>query len=165
MEKSFQRFVVRLFYPVMRAYWFIVRPACTGAKCVIQNNNAALLIRHSYIPDVWALPGGRVERGETPSAAVVREVHEELGLTIEPLFLTTVYTEREYKKNTIHLFTARSEERRCTLDDVEIIDAQWFERGNLPANVGWTTRQALKAIQFISDDATVTKEYLTQTRT
>ena len=32
----------------------------------------------------WALPGGRCDDGETPVAAALRELHEELGLQLEP---------------------------------------------------------------------------------
>ena len=32
----------------------------------------------------WELPGGKIEPGETPRAALVREFQEELGLAIEP---------------------------------------------------------------------------------
>jgi mutator protein MutT len=32
----------------------------------------------------WALPGGRLEAGESPSSAVLREIHEEIGLELTP---------------------------------------------------------------------------------
>lgn len=42
-----------------------------------------LLVQPSYKRH-WDLPGGVVERGESPKAAAAREVKEELGVTVEP---------------------------------------------------------------------------------
>lgn len=40
-------------------------------------------LRRKWYPGVWDLPGGHVEEGETPQAALVRELREELGIRIE----------------------------------------------------------------------------------
>ena len=39
--------------------------------------------KHAF-PDVWDLPGGVVEAGESELEALARELHEELGVRIEP---------------------------------------------------------------------------------
>ena len=46
-------------------------------------DGSILLIRRGRSPQAgrWSVPGGHVEPGETPEAAVVRELAEETGLT------------------------------------------------------------------------------------
>ena len=38
-----------------------------------------------WYPDVWDLPGGHVEAGEAPAAALGRELEEELGVVVPSL--------------------------------------------------------------------------------
>ncbi|MFC0629106.1 NUDIX hydrolase [Kribbella deserti] len=57
---------------------------CVGAL-VYDEQRRLLLIQRGHAPDEgsWSLPGGRVEPGESDPEAVVREVAEETGITIE----------------------------------------------------------------------------------
>lgn len=58
---------------------------------IVFNNNCVLLVRRGQPPseDLWAIPGGSVEIGETLQEAAEREILEETGITIrarEPVY-------------------------------------------------------------------------------
>ena len=62
-----------------------------GAFGMIFDAERRVLLCHRRDMDAWNLPGGRVEPGETPWDAAVREVHEEVGLETEIVRLTGLY--------------------------------------------------------------------------
>jgi 8-oxo-dGTP diphosphatase len=64
-------------------------PASTTivAAAIIAREDGTILIaqrpRSSKLHGFWEFPGGKVEAGEDPRAAVVRECREELGIKVE----------------------------------------------------------------------------------
>lgn len=54
------------------------------AGCVILDDYDRLLLLHrAGDPGQWELPGGKVEAGESPELAAMRELSEELGVSVE----------------------------------------------------------------------------------
>lgn len=65
-----------------------------GAYAVAVQRDALLLTRVSAVgfpPGWWGLPGGGVDQGEPPGAALVRELYEETGLTATAAQLVDVH--------------------------------------------------------------------------
>ncbi len=64
-----------------------------GVGAVLIHEGKVLLIRRGKEPlrGRWLVPGGTVEIGETLEEALVREVLEETGLTVEPRGLIGVF--------------------------------------------------------------------------
>lgn len=59
----------------------VVVPDARGRAAVVLTVRAAGLRRHG---GQWACPGGRLDPGENPEAAALRELEEEIGLSLPP---------------------------------------------------------------------------------
>jgi 8-oxo-dGTP pyrophosphatase MutT (NUDIX family) len=65
----------------LAAVALVVVPDAAGRAAVVLTRRAAGLRRHG---GQWALPGGRLDPGETPETAALRELDEEVGLSLPP---------------------------------------------------------------------------------
>lgn len=77
-----------------------------------------LVVRHTYRRQPWGLPGGFIGRDEQPTAALAREMWEELGIeaTIGPL----VYAETWLPGQHLTLYYAASLRDMPVADGVEL---------------------------------------------
>jgi len=59
---------------------------------LIQQNGKVLLVKRTKPPNAgtWAIPGGKVEYGETVHEALIREINEETSLIVKPSKLLAV---------------------------------------------------------------------------
>jgi 8-oxo-dGTP diphosphatase len=64
-----------------------------------------LLVRHGYGSMQWSTPGGRMEAGESPGAALLREVNEEIACEIRISHLIGVYA-KPYRDDLVLSFHA-----------------------------------------------------------
>lgn len=90
----------------------------------------------------WEFPGGKIEAGETPEEALVREIREELDTEIRVGALIDTI---EYDYPTFHLsmdcFWAEVVAGRLVLKEAE--DARWL------------TKETLESVQWLPADQTI----------
>ncbi len=116
-----------------------------GVSVVLTNlSGDVLLLRHSYGPAVWALPGGGLKPGEDPADCARREVAEELGITVPSVTsLGTLDEELSGSPHTAHLFTAVCNAQPKP-DNREVDEARFFPSHSLPEPLGETTRRRIE---------------------
>lgn len=84
-------------------------------------------------PDVWDLPGGHIEAGESTTQAITRELHEELAIIVDPSHVETLtpplIATRDLRVNVcrIHLWQGEPV-NACPTEHDQI---GWFALGDL----------------------------------
>lgn len=56
------------------------------AGCYCEFEDKILLLKrtpHKHQGDTWGIPGGKLDEGETPRSAAIREVFEEVGISLK----------------------------------------------------------------------------------
>jgi 8-oxo-dGTP pyrophosphatase MutT (NUDIX family) len=89
---------------------------------------------------IYELPGGKIEAGETPEQAGIRELREETGLNAKELIFLDMsrYTAFFLAKEISNL-----DEEKADLEADEILDVRWFPLNEvLKGNLSRDTRAA-----------------------
>ncbi|HEV3269860.1 MAG TPA: NUDIX hydrolase [Candidatus Rhabdochlamydia sp.] len=89
-----------------------------------------LLIKRRDIP-VWVLPGGGVEAQETPEEAVVREIYEETGLSVQIVRKVAEYLPVNKLTQLTHLFECSALQGNLQTG-METKEIHFFLPSNLP---------------------------------
>ncbi len=104
---------------------------------VIRDKDKIFATQRGYgeFKDGWEFPGGKMEPGETPQQALVREIKEELDTEIEVQeLIDTVEYDYPTFHLTMHCFWARIKEGNLILKEHEA--AKWLTKDTLNT-VNW----------------------------
>jgi 8-oxo-dGTP pyrophosphatase MutT (NUDIX family) len=105
-----------------------------GVKCLLLYGDELLLVRHTYGPDVWQLPGGGAHRGEPPHRVAAREMEEELGVAgLQWQVLPAGEGRLAAVSGSSVCLWAELSDPIVHPDPVEIAQAHWFSWEALPA--------------------------------
>ena len=93
-----------------------------GKILCVQRNTS----KYEYISNKWEFPGGKVEVGETREDAIIREIREELNITItvESEFITVDHVYPDFSL-LMHSFICEVDSKKLTLH--EHIDKKWLK--------------------------------------
>ncbi|MEZ5167318.1 MAG: NUDIX hydrolase [Acidimicrobiales bacterium] len=122
--------------PVRRQLVRTLRPTWTaGSVAIIEHADGRWLFVRPVYREGWALPGGLVDRGEHPADTVRRELHEELGLTVqvtgEPWIILDLVLQRIETVFTISL-PPDVDPDTVRVTTAELIDVGWYDPAEPP---------------------------------
>ncbi|MGI9184638.1 MAG: NUDIX hydrolase [Solirubrobacteraceae bacterium] len=142
-----RRLAYRAAYRLLQVAWLVLRPQVTGVKCLITHRDRILLVRHTYGPRGWDLPGGTMRRGESPLQTARREMSEELGIEGADWLPVGQVRGRESRRNdTIYCFATELPRPGVTPDPGELATARWFPRAALPTDLARYVRPILTGV-------------------
>ena len=143
--------------------WAKASKGIAAAGVILNSHGHVLLVKHSYGPLNWEIPGGAAELDETPTETVLREVREETGLTVNAEHLTGVYYERKGPGfEVLHFaFRCRLENSAATPEpnSPEIMQCGYWPLDALPQPVSdFTLRRIRDAVEGVPGLLPVTVE-------
>lgn len=119
---------------------------------LVNERSEVLLLRRKntgFADGLYALPGGKIETGETALEAARREVKEEVRVSVEHLYLVHV-VDRQGLETEFYIFVFKAEKWSDAVSNCEphkSDDVRWFPLCALPENMLPAHRQAVELSQ------------------
>ncbi len=140
----------KLITSTLQRYWRLTRGLTMGAQAlVLDDQGRVLLIRPTYKPG-WHFPGGGVERNETASLAVRRELEEEAGVIAQsdPELFSLYANFKSFPSDHVALFLVRQwRQPKVPEPNREIAEVGFFARDAMPSGtVGAVHRRLAEVI-------------------
>ena len=111
------------------------RAVRTAVVAVVKNNDGAVLLTKRAIPPYlgkWVMPGGKIDLGEPITAALKREVREEVGLEVHVEGLIDIFEivpSQEHKEHYVILYYLASHKSgKLTPNEREISEVTWADQ-------------------------------------
>ncbi|ODT69503.1 MAG: hypothetical protein ABS75_16465 [Pelagibacterium sp. SCN 63-23] len=105
-----------------------------AASVGLVREGKVLLIKRAFAPyqNLWTFPGGRMEEGESAEQCAIREVQEELGITVRnprPALVQSLGRDGSYRLAVFASMDFSGQIRPSS----EVADHKWADPGMLPA--------------------------------
>ena len=109
----------------------------SGGSCILCEIDGKILLvrqfRYPYAKEIYELPAGKLNEGESPEQTAIRELEEEGGVIaerVEKMF--DVYPTPAYTNEVIRIYRAINVKKSSQrLDDDEFLECCWFDRETL----------------------------------
>ncbi len=107
-----------------------------GSSVLCEKDGKILLVkqfRYPYKEEIYEIPAGKLNEGETPDMTAIRELEEEGGIKAESVeLLYKIYPTPAYDEEIIYIYKAKNiVETKNHLDDDEFLSAFWFDKDTL----------------------------------
>lgn len=136
---------MKLLHFIKNTLFILLRKKTIGARILLIRDNHILLVKHTYQPKYWYTIGGGVDTGESPLAAIHRELLEETGITLNaPARLFAVYySNLEKRDDYIIFYISNSDFTQQTISSPEILEMKWFSLDALPKDISPATQRRI----------------------
>lgn len=132
------------------------KPKFEVVACLLQHEDKLLFLHRQDTAaegNLWGIPGGKIEKDETPEEAIVRELREETGFDIseQPVeYLGKVYVKYPTHDFVFHLVKAKIAE------DTAAVKLSFREHKGFT----WITAEDLQKLPLMPDELALLKPHL-----